>query len=57
MVLMPEEMDVMETAVEALTAIIQHPHTHRYKNNVTKYAANICINLIKYWPQKEVYQN
>nr|CAH7738201.1 unnamed protein product [Callosobruchus chinensis] len=45
--LMPEEMDVMETAVEALTAVIQHPNTHRYKNHVTKYAANILYKFEK----------
>lgn len=34
-------MDLIEITVEALTAVFQHPHTHKYKNHVFKYAAQI----------------
>ncbi|CAH1099739.1 unnamed protein product [Psylliodes chrysocephalus] len=36
-----DEMDLIEITVEALTAVFQHPHTHKYKNHVFKYAAQI----------------
>lgn len=42
-----EEIELSEVTVEALTAIIQHPHTHKYKNHVTKYAAQILYKFEK----------
>lgn len=38
---MTEELDVIEIAVEALTSIIDHPQTHKFRNHVKKYAAQI----------------
>ncbi|XP_050507704.1 importin-13 [Diabrotica virgifera virgifera] len=42
-----DEMDLMEITVEALTAIFQHPNTHKYKNHVFKYAAQILHKFDK----------
>ncbi|CAG9822067.1 unnamed protein product [Phaedon cochleariae] len=42
-----DEMDAIETTVEALTSIIQHPHTHKYKNHVLKYTAQILYSFDK----------
>lgn len=36
-----EELDVIEIAVEALTAIIDHPQTYKYRTHVRKYASQI----------------
>ncbi|XP_018575465.1 importin-13 [Anoplophora glabripennis] len=42
-----EEIELSEVTVEALTAIIQHPHTNKYKNHITKYAAQILYKFDK----------
>lgn len=42
-----EEIELSEVTVEALTAIMQHPHTNKYKNHVTKYAAQILYKFEK----------
>ncbi|KAJ8931893.1 hypothetical protein NQ314_015162 [Rhamnusium bicolor] len=42
-----EEMELSEVTVEALTAVIQHPHTQKYKNHVTKCAAQILYKFEK----------
>jgi hypothetical protein len=42
-----EEMELTEVTVEALTAIIQHPHTNRYKNHVMKCSADMLYKFEK----------
>ncbi|CAH1165774.1 unnamed protein product [Phyllotreta striolata] len=42
-----DEMDLIEVTVEALTAVFQHPHTHKYKTHVFKYAAQILEKFDK----------
>lgn len=42
-----EEMELTEMTVEALTAIIQHPHSTRYKNHVLKYSADMLYKFDK----------
>ncbi|XP_030761642.1 importin-13 [Sitophilus oryzae] len=42
-----EEMELIEVAVEAVTTIIQHPHTSMYKNHVIKYTENILYKFEK----------
>lgn len=42
-----EEIELIEVCVEALTAIIQHPHTNKYKNHITKYGANVLYKFDK----------
>lgn len=37
----------MEVAVEALTAILQHPHTHKYRSHVMKHSSNILEKFNK----------
>lgn len=44
---MGEEEELIEVTVEAITTIIQHPHTHKYKNHVKKYAAQILYKFDK----------
>ncbi|EFA09709.1 importin-13 [Tribolium castaneum] len=43
----PEEMELMEVTVEALTTIIQHPHTNRYHNHVMKCSADMLYKFEK----------
>lgn len=45
--LIGEEEELIEVTVEALTTIIQHPHTYKYKNLVKKYAAQILYKFEK----------
>ncbi|CAH0554758.1 unnamed protein product [Brassicogethes aeneus] len=40
-----EEMELTEVTVEALNAIMQHPHTFKYKNHVTKYGASMLYKF------------
>lgn len=40
-------MELSEVTVEALTAIVQHPHTTKYKFYVTKFAANVLYKFEK----------
>lgn len=42
-----EEIELIEVAVEALTATIQHPHANKFKNHITKYGANILYKFDK----------
>lgn len=42
-----EEMELMEVTVEALTAIIQHPHTNRYQGLVMKCSADMLYKFEK----------
>lgn len=42
-----EEIDFTETTLEALTAIMQHPHTHKYRTYVVKHASNILEKFTK----------
>lgn len=42
-----EEIELTETTLEALTAIMQHPHTHKYRNYVVKHAANMLEKFTK----------
>lgn len=42
-----EELELMEVAVEALTAILQHPHTHKYRSHVMKHSSNILEKFNK----------
>lgn len=44
---MGEEEELIEVTVEAITTTIQHPHTHKYKNLVKKYAAQILFKFEK----------
>lgn len=40
--LLPEEIEIIEVAIEALTAIIQHPNAGRYRNQVIKF----CVSML-----------
>ncbi|XP_060533437.1 importin-13 [Cylas formicarius] len=42
-----EEIELTEVTVEALTAVIQHPHTTRFRNSVNKHAASILYKFEK----------
>ncbi|XP_066144032.1 importin-13 [Euwallacea fornicatus] len=42
-----EEMELSEVAVEALTAIVQHPDTSKYTYNVTKFVASMLYKFEK----------
>lgn len=45
--LLGEEEELIEVTIEAITTILQHPHTHKYKNLVKKYAAQILYEFEK----------
>ncbi|KAH1009274.1 importin-13 [Dendroctonus ponderosae] len=42
-----EEMELSEVALEALTAIAQHPNTAKYEHHLTKFAANVMYKFEK----------
>ncbi|XP_017777342.1 PREDICTED: importin-13 [Nicrophorus vespilloides] len=42
-----EEMELTEVTLEALTAVIQHPHTSKYKSYILKHSANILEKFNK----------
>ncbi|XP_022917881.1 importin-13 [Onthophagus taurus] len=42
-----EEMELAEVALETLTTIIQHPHTHKYKNHIIKHTADMMEKFSK----------
>lgn len=42
-----EETELTEVTIEALTAIIQHPNTHKFKSYVAKYASCILEQFTK----------
>lgn len=42
-----EEIELTEVTVEAVTAIVQHPHTMRYKNHLMKCSADMLYKFEK----------
>lgn len=42
-----EELELTEATLEALTAVVQHPNTHKYKNYVLKHTENILEKFSK----------
>lgn len=42
-----EEMEVAEVTLEALTAVVHHPNTHKYRNYIMKHTANMLGKFIK----------
>lgn len=44
---MDEEEELIEVTIEAITTIIQHPHTHKYKNLIKKFAEQILFKFEK----------
>lgn len=42
-----EEIEFTETTLEALTAIMQHPHTLKYRTYVVKHASNMLEKFTK----------
>lgn len=40
-------MELSEVALEALTAIAQHPNTAKYEHHLTKFAANVMYKFEK----------
>lgn len=44
---MGEEEELIEVTIEAITTIIQHPQTYKYKTLVKKYAEQILFKFEK----------
>ncbi|KAG5892535.1 hypothetical protein JTB14_011124 [Gonioctena quinquepunctata] len=42
-----DELDLIETSVEALTTVMQHQQAHRYKNHILTYTAQILYKFEK----------
>lgn len=42
-----EEMEVAEVTLEALTAVVHHPNTHKYINYIMKHTANMLGKFSK----------
>lgn len=42
-----EEMEVAEVTLEALTAVVHHPNTHKYRNYIMKHTANMLGKFMK----------
>lgn len=42
-----EELELTEVTLEGLTAVVQHPNTHKYRNYIMKHTSNILEKFIK----------
>lgn len=42
-----EEMEVAEVTLEALTAVVHHPNTHKYRNYIMKHTADMLNKFTK----------